>query len=413
MQNEKYVIRIYRAIFMIASLITGLLTIINRQMYGEGIGAGLNLDNIELIIILFIDIGMIYLSIPVYEKTKKKRIRIAGVPSYQLVLTKRIHIFVLAVLLLQTLFTIRTGNGVVGAEHAASGTVLSYFFNALKISSFMPIYFVAARDTKKPLYWINTVLWIVYSLICSWTGLLLTVPFLELFLRAKERKLSVGVKVLYRFSAFTGGMAILTGGWIYRYAYALKNTIRYGYQMGTLSYFEGLERLILRFTVYPLDVVSVVNHSRITQLYRTQGVTFVDVRGIFRSLLPGFMMNKDFRTMHNIIIQSMYNDVTNTTSSNYGLPFYWFNLVSSSVIDFLIYAIVAVLLMIVSKKIIYAFDDGSGKTDVLYYLLIFNFMSGSSIESLFAYSYFGLIYFIPFMILLGVIKPERTKVYAY
>lgn len=409
MHNEKYVIKIYRAIFMIAALIVGVLTIVNRQMYGEGIGATLTLDNIELAILLIIEIGMIYLSIPVYEKTKAKKIRLVGIAPHRFIISKRIHTFIFTVLVLQIFFTVRTGNGVVGAEHEASGTLLSYVFNILKVSAFMPIYYVAARDTKKPVYWINAALWLIYSLICGWTGQLLTVPFLELFLRAKEEKLTVGVKLLCRLSGLTAVAATLIGGWVYKYAYAFKNTIRYGFQIGSLNYFEALERLISRFTAYPLDVVSIVNHSRIASLYQSQGIAFVDVKAIFRSLVPGSLMNKDFRTTHNIIIQSMYPDVTNATSSNYGLPFYWFNLIESEFLDFLVYAIVLVVLIAVSKKIIYAFDDGSGKVDILYYLLVFDLMTGVSLEGLFAYKYIGLVYFIPIMVGLGVIKLKTDK----
>lgn len=44
MHNEKYVLRIYRAIYVIAALIIGFMTIVTRKMYGEGVGISLRQD---------------------------------------------------------------------------------------------------------------------------------------------------------------------------------------------------------------------------------------------------------------------------------------------------------------------------------------------------------------------------------
>lgn len=413
MHNEKYVLKIYRAIYVIAALVIGILTIVTRKMYGEGVGIKLKQDTGTLIILLGIDIGMLMLTIPAFNLLK--RVHIAASPSngkHRLVFDQRkIHPFITIIFILQIVFTLRTGNGVVGNTSQVSGTMLSYALNILKINAFMPIYYVAARDTKKKLYWINIVLWLIYTIICGWSSYIMIIFFLEFYLRAKYRESNYNKNLLYKASTLVATVATLVGGFLYRFLYAIKNTIRYGYNVAPLSYSEGLSKLISRFTSFPLGIVAWQNNEQIASLYRTQGIVCADVRAIFRSLVPGSLMNKNFRTLNNIIIQSMYNDVTNSTSSDYPLPLFWMNLIYADFSDFIVYLVITIAFLIISKEIIYWFDDGSGDADILYFFLIFNFMSGYSIENLFGYGYIGLVYFIPIMILLGIIKIERIDSY--
>jgi hypothetical protein len=77
--------------------------------------------------------------------------------------------------------------------------------------------------------------------------------------------------------------------------------------------------------------------------------------------------------------------------------------------DFFVYIIVVFILLMVSKKIIYMFDNGNGNVDILYFMLIFQFFDGYSAETLFGYGYIGLIYLIPLMMLLGIIKLQSTE----
>lgn len=412
MHNEKYVLRIYRAIYVIATLIIGFMTIVTRKMYGEGVGISLRQDTGTLIILLAIDVGMLLLTIPVFNLLKNVRFTISHTGrGHKLVLDQqKIHPFIFIIFILEIVFTLRTGNGVVGNTSQASGTMLSYIFNILKVNAFMPVYYIAARDTKKKLYWINIVLWLIYMILCGWSSTIMLIFFLEFYLRAKYRKSGYNTALLYRASAVIAGVATLAGGFFYKYLFAIKFTIRYGYNVAPLSYSEGLSKLILRFTSFPLAIVSWQNNDRIASLYQAQGVAYADVKSIFRSLVPGSLMNKNFRTLNNIIIQSMYSDVTNTTSSDYPLPLFWMNLIHADLGDFIVYLMITILFLVISKKIIYWFDNGSGDVDILYFFLIFNFMSGYSIESLFGYGYMGLFYFISIMFILGIIKIERVDV---
>ena len=212
-------------------------------------------------------------------------------------------------------------------------------------------------------------MWLTYEILCGWTHPILKVVFLELFLRIKENRGSF-VKTIRRIICGMNStvtiVAVLFGAGIYRYMYSLKNLIRFGYSFMPLGFMEGLERLVSRFSSYPVTVVAVQNHKVIADLFNEQGLWYAESASLFRGLLPSAIMkNKSFRVMGNIVLQSIYPGLGNTTGSNYCVWVLWWNLLESDFFGFLLFLVVFILGIWVSKKIIYMFDDGSGnKTSI-------------------------------------------------
>ncbi len=405
MFDGNHVLKIYMKIMLYSTFIIGAMTIINYEMYGEDVWLNLCLSRVDILLILCVQSFFIMIVFPVFKKTKDVHLALCNRKRLRFKLNNRVHWFVLVLLILETFFTIKTFNGIVGQTSTAQGSLISNIFNALKITAFMPIYYIAMRDGRRKIYWVNIVVWIIYELICGWTGVILEVAFIEFYLRVRENPNSYLTVLSYKLSGIFAIGVTLIGGFIYKYAWVLKNTIRKGSSVDKISYFAGLSKLVSRFTSFPLSVVAVQNHDEIVELYKLQGFRFADVIAILRPLLPRSIMPvKNFRTLNNIVIQSMYHDIKNTTSSDYGLVFMMHNLLSASFLDFIIYTIVALVCIIISKKIIYAFDDGTGKVDILYFFLVFWVLTGCSLESIFGYGYFGLIYLIPVMIILGLVK---------
>ena len=199
---------------------------------------------------------------------------------------------------------------------------------------------------------------------------------------------------------------VLIGAGMYRYMYSVKNMIRFGYSFSPLGFMEGLERLVSRFSSYPVTVVAVQNHREIANLFNEQGLWYAESASLFRGLLPSSIMkNKSFRVLGNIVLQSIYPDLTNTTGSNYCVWALWWNLLESNFFGFLLFLVVFILGLWVSKKIIYAFDDGNGRIEILYFFLLFNFFSGISVGGF--EEYIGLIYFIVVMLIFRVIKVKQ------
>ena len=411
MHKEYYVLKMYMKLVLFSTIVIGAMTILNYKMYGEGVGLKLNLNRMGLFLILFFECLAILLSYPVFLKTKDTHTFIGD--RYNRVKfsinKKAIHPFIFIILVVQIIFSVKTGNGVEGHKSTVSGTMVSYFFNILKISEFMPIYFIIARDKQKKIYWINIGVWLTYEILCGWTHPILKVVFLELFLRIKENRGSFVTtirRIICGMNSTVTIVAVLFGAGIYRYMYSLKNLIRFGYSFMPLGFMEGLERLVSRFSSYPVTVVAVQNHKVIADLFNEQGLWYAESASLFRGLLPSAIMkNKSFRVMGNIVLQSIYPGLGNTTGSNYCVWVLWWNLLESDFFGFLLFLVVFILGIWVSKKIIYMFDDGSGRIEILYFFLLLNFFSGVSVGSF--EEYIGLIYFIIVMLMFRIIKVKR------
>lgn len=185
MNDEYKALKFYLKLILFSTIYIGFITIVNYQSYGEAANLTLTLGKDMLFLILVMQCSTILFAYFFFIKTKKLRFT-WGCSYYKFVIDgRKIHPFVLVVLVAQIIFSLRTGNGVVGATSVSS---LSGIFNIFNIQSFMPIYYIVARDIHKKIYWINVICYVIYEIICGWSGFILTIACYELFLYLKYGK---------------------------------------------------------------------------------------------------------------------------------------------------------------------------------------------------------------------------------
>lgn len=405
-RKEFLAIRIYICIHILATFIIGLSTILKYESYGDAVGMSLRLSRVEIGFVLFVQMLTLVATYYFFLWTYNKRVYFTNKRLKFIIITSRMHFFVLAVLIVQIFFSLKTGNARIGHE-VTSG--YSFIMNLLNITAFFPIYFFCCRGGK--IYWANVILYCVWKLICGWTGFVLSVAFYEMYLLIRENKYKILSQISARLYVLFSAFLILAGGWLYSYFYRIKGFVRYGYDIGKLTFLEGLNRLISRFTNFPVSLIGVQEHEQIVKLSNLQNNWYTETILTFRPLIPGFLWHgkENLRSFGNIVLQAIYPTLGTGTSSGYLCWVYWANILESDLTMFLFYAFALVIFFVVSKKIIYAFEIERGLLDFLYFDLIFAIFSVGVMESIFGYGYIGLIYILPIMILLGLIKVEWTK----
>ena len=193
MGKEKYAYVTYRNLYLFAALIIGIKEIVVYNTNGAA-SFQPSIGRLLMAAILIVHCFTICLMIPLLKKAKAIRITYNMMPRYKFTFhNKRIHWFMFFLFIVEIIFTLRSGNARLFATVNSS---ISFLFNLFRPAVFMPIYYVAARDLKKPLYWINILLYMVYQVICGWSGFILTVFFLELFLYLKNRKINKAVLLM-------------------------------------------------------------------------------------------------------------------------------------------------------------------------------------------------------------------------
>ena len=406
MGKEKYAYVTYRNLYLFAELIIGIKEIVVYNTNGAA-SFQPSIGRLLMAAILIVHCFTICLMIPLLKKAKAIRITYNMMPRYKFTFhNKRIHWFMFFLFIVEIIFTLRSGNARLFATVNSS---ISFLFNLFRPAVFMPIYYVAARDLKKPLYWINILLYMVYQVICGWSGFILTVFFLELFLYLKNRKINKAVLLMCQLNWLFVVCLIFAGAFVYSYAYSMKMSVRMGYGFSQLEFIDALTKLVSRLTNYSDSVVAFQNHSRIAELYREQGIWAAEVLSIFKSVLPRFIMpNKEFRALTNIVWQSIWPDISNATGTGYNSLIYFGNILEADFGCFILSILTALILFICTKKFLYAFDSGNGDMDIVFFLYAAQICTGTGMTNI--AGYFPVIYMVPFMILVGVIKIRNVHV---
>lgn len=403
--NDKYVYRTYRNISLIATLIIGyyiLFGIENTNIASQYI----SMSDGGKIVIIVLHCVEICMMIPILNLSKRINVSISNTYYYKFsVNKKKMHIFMFVVFVAEIVFTLTTGNLRLFAE---STSKLSFVFNLLRPSLFMPIYYIVGREKKVPLYWVNIFLYMFFQAICGWSAFILQVFFLELFCYMRERKKPHRVITgLWKVNSLAVVFLLMIGALFYRFAYAFKMHIRMGYEFKPISFSDSLGRLVARLTNVSDSILAFQNASIIAELYHKQGLLFAEVLSIFKPILPRFIMpNKEFSTMSNFVWESVWSNISNTTGTGFDFLIYLFCVARTSIILFLVLLLVFIILFVATKKFIYMFDSGNSEMDMAFFLYEAQICTGTSLANVAVF--LPCIYMIPIMLAFGVINLKKN-----
>lgn len=389
-------------IYIICTTIIGLSIVINREFTGEINRFQLTVSNLEIFFILFITVVGFWIVYFFYKNTKKRKKYLTK--SKWIVDIDKFNRFFFIAIVSQIVFVSMTSVGVVGSG-ATSG--ISFIFSLLGLNVLFNFYYFICRRKKSRIYILNIVLFSILRFVQGWTGFIFYIAIFEIYFYFKRKKRVRIEDVLKVFSLPTAG--ILAGGKIYQYAYALKFERRFG-SIYELSYYEGLINLVNRLTHINMSIGAYQNLDIIKQLYLESGLLFAEAQGLFRPILPRFIMPyKEFRTLNNFIVQAFWPNIVFYTSSGFGLINYSLTLLYISFFDFLVWAIFTIALFSFSRRLINSFERYKGQLDFLYFLLVLHVFTNGSPEFVFGYGYFQLIYVVPLLFMLKIIKLDRRK----
>lgn len=407
MQKEECVLKIYTFLYIIAAAIIGIIVIETMQNTGEASVLPVRLDRINIIFLLILHLLTLAVIFPFYKATKNINLYEKKRGKFQFTFRKKwLHRFVLAILLVQTIYVIQAGYGNAGGNFNNTRPCLTMVLNLMKISSFFPIYFVCARE-KKFIYWCNTFLFLGMRILQGWSGEILSIIFIEAYLFLKYHRININLEKLLKHALALSSLAIMSGAILYKIVYPLKNYFR-GWGFLGISYYEGLRNLVLRLTSFPIDIVAVQNNQEIATLYQVQGMRYAEIISVFRSLVPNAIFkNKDFSILNAIIMQTIYPDMTGGTSSNYNPFLYAYNLLSADIRGFFIYFIFSIVFFIITKKLLQCLDDGSKDVNILYFIFVFQCFTNGSLEVIYAYGYLGSIYILVLLLIFGIMRVSK------
>ena len=399
--------KIYLYIHVIALVVLGIATMITGETYGGA--TDVHFSAITIGVLFLVYLYTYFIMYMFYRKTKDNLPSIKHFPKIT-VDKNRLHIFYFISLLISfigvTIFKI----GIV--DNIQPDIKFSFLFNLIKFNEFFPIYYIAARDEKKPIYWLNIIFYMIIRTLQGWSGWIIMIFFMELlFILKKDNFLVKTIKKLKSFILSIG--AILGGTMVYYLFIPLRESIRHGgsYQWFKMSFFDAIVRLVERLSNFPVFTSAWQNIEDIIRCYQSQNIFLSEFRTIFAPLLPSFIMkNKEMRSMGNLVQQAMWPTLTNGTSTGMGFSAYWYSLFRCSFWDFIFTLAIFIIGFYISCSLLKAFNNEDNDMRILYFMLLMQIASGSTVAHMVGYGYPAALYLIFFMILFGVIKLEFDEV---
>lgn len=326
---------------------------------------------------------------------------------------KKAHNIFLVILVMQIFFLLYTGVGKVSISGVVNTHPLSPVFAILKPDTFALIYYVLCRSKYKlssgsKLFFLNIGLFCIFKLLQGWTGFFLHFFVLEMYCRQREMK-GVSQRIKRRLISifFFPIVVIILGGAVYQHLYVIKNEIR-GNNVKEITYMEGVKHLSSRLSMNPNSLGAYQNLDKIVDLARAENTPLKEGKSILRPIVPSSWMEKEFRNLNNSVMHSYTHDLISGTSSDFGIIMYTTTLINSDVTDFVLYCILVVVFVFVSKVYFDTLSNGDGTLNIVFFLLLFKLVYTASLEATFGHGFFSNIYsFMVFMMFGGFVIQKK------
>lgn len=314
---------------------------------------------------------------------------------------KKIELFLCFIIIGKLLFFLKTGVGKAASEWSVNR--FSFIFNMFNLDTLFLVYYLSFRTVANRRFVLIVILYTIFKILSGWTGFILTIVLMEIYCHINSKKVKKYLLLL--------PSVFLVGALAYQFIYPLKMFIRLGV-MNSITYSEALIKLIERLSWFSHSCVGVQNSDKILELYRSYGYIHTEIKAFFRPFVPSFIFpDKKFRSVGNLIMNSVYPKLGDTTSSNFGQLVYLYNLFRISISDFVLYFIILFI-----NTFLYKFfmdmvspNKSQGISFSSNYILFSYFLSMFSVGALenISYGWISIIWTYLFLFCIGAIRIAR------
>ncbi|MFK7779652.1 MAG: oligosaccharide repeat unit polymerase [Candidatus Gracilibacteria bacterium] len=397
--------KIYISFYIQALVIIAIYMMFTGRYAGELHNFSLDITKEEVFILMIYSILSFIFAYYLYRMTIKKRLIIKKyVFKLNIVFFTNAY-FIL--LITSFIFMINTGVGIV-LSHATSQ--YSIIFGFLNVNTIFPFFYFLVRKSKeisRKYFFIIVTTFLIYRLLQGWSGIILSIFIFELYFYYKNKY--IGKLKQIAIIVFLPLLFIFIGASLYQKVYPIKNEIRgLGYQ--NINYADGLVKLVNRLTYFPISVAAYSKMDEIKEFYQKEDIFLKESKGIFRPIIPrSIMENKEFRSLNNNVLQPFFPDITPYTSSDIGILMYVASLFNANWIDGLVVIILLITMLFIAKLVYDNLSQVRGQLDFLYFLLIVEIFTTTAPEIVFGYHFLGIFYFLPVLLIFGILKIQRKK----
>ncbi len=318
---------------------------------------------------------------------------------------KRFNWFITVFLIVMIIYALLTGDRKAASQNVNSSSIFASLF---PVDGIFLYYFCICRKKYKTEVRFNSALLIIYKMILGFVGDIWIIFIFELYFMFGSQKVKLYKLIPILVAAF------VLGGALYSVLSPLKFAIRYGnsFKMSDrLGLYEGIKSLCERFSHMSTTLYSIKNFDSIAYSYNVQNIFLMEFKSFFRPLIPSFIFkNKYFLALGNIIHNAV-SGYTGTNGSDSPAIFTFCRmLMQIDFPSFLGWIFLIIISFAAIKYICNCFQTYDDQFEIFYFWLFVNsFSICGNLSSLFSDTYLKVIFFIPLLLLIGVIKIEKIR----
>jgi len=400
--NKKFFF-VHTALIWIPLLVNLIWVIALREYRGEFPSLPVDLDNGTIIFVFFM-LLIVYLAVLLmYLFADSQRLVLIKGLTFNFN-RKRLEFFLFIYITANIIFYLKTGIG--KASSVWSRNPISFLFNIFNLDLLIFIYYITFREQFTKKYFFILFLYFLFQLLKGWSGFFLTIIIYELYYRSYKRGFN-------KFLALVP-VSFFIGAFVYMFVYPLKFFIRLGV-FTAISYLDAVTNLFERLSFFTSSLAGVQNAEEIRKLYDFYGYQHTEILAFFKPVTPSFMFpNKDFKSINNLLAQTVYPESGTNYSPNLGSVSYFYNLFNISFTDVLLFVIFFIALTFL-YKIVMDMIEPSGTPGIsnfsplltyAYFMALFNGGSLIGIQR----GWFSIIWTYMFFILVRIIKIKKERV---
>lgn len=261
-------------------------------------------------------------------------------------------------------------------------------------------------------FFINVLLFVLLELLKGWSGFLLTIFMFEIYFYIKRNSSSRLLKIPFLFSITLPFILLLSGGFLYKHIYILKNDIRgISVVSDNLEYIDAVEMLSDRLTNFSTAAGVYSRYDSVVDIAKLQN-EYAEIKGFFRPLVPNFIMeNKSFSALNNSAMLAFFPDYRDDSSVDLGFVMYYYVLFESRVSDaFFIVVFIVFFYVWFSVFFFKILSKNNQNINLLIFIMIFSLLYTSSNEMVFARGNIIILFYIPMLFLFGIARVKIKSV---
>ena len=382
---------VFTSLYSIALWIN-FIVIINSGKYSadlQGIDVGINTN--ELLYIALVNQLFLLMAVFIFNILNSRNIKIGNL---RFEFNKdRFSVFFFIILILNMVFFFSTG---VGKVYSTKTHYLKTLFIILEPGNIFFLYYLIVRNTGSKLFFVNVVLYSILQISKGWTSFILIIGVFELYFFILRNNKSKLFRLPFIFSVIIP-LLLFTGGSVaYKYAFLVKNEIRgSSVESVSLDYIGSTVLLASRLSNYNVAAGFYSKLDDVVNVVRAQE-EFSELKSFSQYFLPVRPNEIEARPLSNVEI---------------GM-FTYYQILSNVDIYEAVFVLFITFFMLLFFFSFYKLIANNENVELLLFIMVFYFLFSMCSPTYFIRPYALGVLFIPFFVVLGILKIKRNLNYS-